>query len=196
MADTTVKIDIETRDRLATIAAARGTSVRALLAEIAVQEENQLKLREAATAAFHAVIVGKKLTVRDYFAIVAAVTRHRVNTPHIEIGRPDTYWRVAALLEQLVLLRPLPARNEYFAYGVAVACIRASGETVDASYKPWRADHRHPRAAPDGVRHRRPAPLPAPRVTDGPKRTTGPLCGPGPPIGLDPPSRQGSGRPI
>ncbi|MER6695187.1 antitoxin MazE7 [Streptomyces minutiscleroticus] len=55
MADTTVKIDTETRDRLAGIAAARGTSVRALLAELAVQEENQLKLR-AATAAFREVI--------------------------------------------------------------------------------------------------------------------------------------------
>ncbi|MGV2918291.1 hypothetical protein [Streptomyces alfalfae] len=42
-----------------------------------------------------------------------------------------------ALLEQLVLLRPLPARNEYFAYGVAVAYIQASGESVDTSYQPW-----------------------------------------------------------
>ncbi|MGP2438420.1 antitoxin MazE7 [Streptomyces sp. JW3] len=55
MADTTVKIDTETRDRLAGIAAARGMSVRALLAELAVQEENQLALR-AATAAFREVI--------------------------------------------------------------------------------------------------------------------------------------------
>ncbi|MFI8221334.1 hypothetical protein [Streptomyces sp. NPDC085932] len=45
MADTTVKIDTETRDRLAAIAAARGTSVRALLADLAVQEENQLRLK-------------------------------------------------------------------------------------------------------------------------------------------------------
>ncbi|WOT40598.1 antitoxin MazE7 [Streptomyces coeruleorubidus] len=55
MADTTVKIDTETRDRLAAIAAARGTSVRALLADLAVQEENQLRLADA-TAAFREVI--------------------------------------------------------------------------------------------------------------------------------------------
>ncbi|MER6406222.1 antitoxin MazE7 [Streptomyces viridosporus] len=55
MADTTVKIDTETRDRLAAIAAARGTSVRALVAELAVQEENQMKLGQA-TAAFRQAI--------------------------------------------------------------------------------------------------------------------------------------------
>ncbi|WP_461091744.1 antitoxin MazE7 [Streptomyces incanus] len=55
MADTTVKIDTETRDRLAAIAAARGTSVRALVAELAVQEENQLKLGQATTAFREAV---------------------------------------------------------------------------------------------------------------------------------------------
>ncbi|OXM60947.1 antitoxin MazE7 [Amycolatopsis sp. KNN50.9b] len=55
MADTTVKIDTETRDRLAAIAAARNTSVRALLADLAVQEENQMKLG-AATAAFRAAV--------------------------------------------------------------------------------------------------------------------------------------------
>ncbi|MFD5309971.1 toxin Doc [Streptomyces ardesiacus] len=83
-------------------------------------------------------LLGKELAVRDYSGLVAAVARHRVNTPHIEVGQPDAFWRAAALLEQLVLLRPLPARNEYFAYGVAVAYIRASTETVDASYEPWR----------------------------------------------------------
>ncbi|MGY1583777.1 toxin Doc [Streptomyces sp. MN13] len=83
-------------------------------------------------------LLGKELTVRDFSGLVAAVARHRVNTPHIEVGSPDAFWRAAALLEQLVLLRPLPARNEYFAYGVAIAYIRASGDTVDSSYEPWR----------------------------------------------------------
>ncbi|MFF1470796.1 hypothetical protein [Streptomyces mirabilis] len=59
-------------------------------------------------------LLGKELAVRDYSALVAAVARHRVNTPQIEVGSPDAYWRTAALLEQIVLLRPLPARNEYF----------------------------------------------------------------------------------
>lgn len=83
-------------------------------------------------------LLGKELAVRDYSALVAAVARHRVNTPQIEVGSPDAYWRAAALLEQIVLLRPLPARNEYFGYGVAVAYIRASGETIDTEYEPWR----------------------------------------------------------
>ncbi|CAL9675556.1 toxin Doc [Streptomyces sp. enrichment culture] len=83
-------------------------------------------------------LLGKDLAVADYSALVAAVARHRVNTPHIDVGAPDAYWRAAALLEQLVLLRPLPARNEFFGYGVAIAYIQASGESVDAAYEPWR----------------------------------------------------------
>lgn len=55
MADTTVKIDTETRDRFAALAAARGMSVRAYLAELAVEEENQAKL-STATDAFRAAI--------------------------------------------------------------------------------------------------------------------------------------------
>ncbi|TQE33180.1 antitoxin MazE7 [Streptomyces ipomoeae] len=47
MADTTVKIDTETRDRFAAIAVARGMSVRALLAELAIEQENQLNLSTA-----------------------------------------------------------------------------------------------------------------------------------------------------
>ncbi|MEU2873035.1 toxin Doc [Streptomyces olivoreticuli] len=83
-------------------------------------------------------LLGKELAVRDYSALVAAVARHRVNTPQLEEGSPDAYWRAAALLEQIVLLRPLPARNEYFGYGVAIAYIEASGESVDTAYEPWR----------------------------------------------------------
>jgi hypothetical protein len=55
MADTTVKIDTETRDRLAAVAAARGISVRALLAQLAVQEETQQMLGKA-TAAFREAV--------------------------------------------------------------------------------------------------------------------------------------------
>ncbi|MEU2873034.1 antitoxin MazE7 [Streptomyces olivoreticuli] len=55
MADTTVKIDAETRDRFAAIAAARGQSMRAYLAELAIEEENQIKLGRA-TAAFRAAV--------------------------------------------------------------------------------------------------------------------------------------------
>ncbi|MFG2234847.1 toxin Doc [Streptomyces sp. NPDC048723] len=83
-------------------------------------------------------LLGKDLGVQDYSGLVAAVARHRVNTPALATDEPDAYWRAAALLEQIVLLRPLPARNEYFAYGVAVAYIRASGKTIDDTFEPWR----------------------------------------------------------
>nr|WSX47529.1 toxin Doc [Streptomyces sp. NBC_00974]WSX54327.1 toxin Doc [Streptomyces sp. NBC_00974] len=83
-------------------------------------------------------LLGKDLGVLDYSGLVAAVARHRVNTPALATDEPDAYWRAAALLEQIVLLRPLPARNEYFGYGVAVAYIRASGKTVDDTFEPWR----------------------------------------------------------
>jgi hypothetical protein len=82
-------------------------------------------------------VLGKNLQIRDYSAPVAAVARHRVNTPHLDVGEPDAYWRAAALLDTLVLQRPLPARNELYGYGVAVAYIEASGETVAASEEQW-----------------------------------------------------------
>ncbi|MFG2342212.1 toxin Doc [Streptomyces yangpuensis] len=83
-------------------------------------------------------LLGQDLGVLDYSGLVAAVARHRVNTPALVADAPDAYWRAAALLEQIVLLRPLPARNEYFGYGVAVAYIRASGKDVDTAFEPWR----------------------------------------------------------
>jgi prophage maintenance system killer protein len=83
------------------------------------------------------VLGGKNLEVWDYSGLVSAVARHRVNTPHLQVGEPDAYWRAAALLETIVLLRPLPARNELFGYAVAVAYIEASGATVAASEQQW-----------------------------------------------------------
>ncbi|MFJ6754475.1 MULTISPECIES: toxin Doc [unclassified Streptomyces] len=83
-------------------------------------------------------LLGNELGVQDYSGLVAAVARHRVNTPALATDEPDAYWRSAALLEQIVLLRPLPARNEYFGYGVAVAYIRASGKDVETTFEPWR----------------------------------------------------------
>ncbi|MFJ6754476.1 MULTISPECIES: antitoxin MazE7 [unclassified Streptomyces] len=50
MADTTVKIDSATRDRFAAVAAAHGKSVRAYLAELAIEQENQLALGRATVA--------------------------------------------------------------------------------------------------------------------------------------------------
>jgi hypothetical protein len=82
-------------------------------------------------------VLGKDLQVRDYSALIAAVARHRVNTPHLDFGEPDAYWRAAALLDTIVLQRPLPARNELYGYAVAVAYIEASGETADADEQQW-----------------------------------------------------------
>ncbi|MFE3737898.1 antitoxin MazE7 [Streptomyces sp. NPDC059134] len=51
MEDTSVKIDTVTRDRFKALAADRGMSVRAYLAELAEREEHESML-ETATAAF------------------------------------------------------------------------------------------------------------------------------------------------
>lgn len=50
-----MKVDSETRDRFAAVAAARGQSVRAYLADLAKEEENQVALSKA-TAVFHDII--------------------------------------------------------------------------------------------------------------------------------------------
>ena len=84
-------------------------------------------------------ILGKELAVHDYSALNAAVARHWVNTPHLTVDTPDAAWRAAALLDTLVHLRPLPARNELYAYGIAVAYLEASGEPVTASLEQWLA---------------------------------------------------------
>ncbi|WP_351228588.1 toxin Doc [Streptomyces sp. NPDC002133] len=82
-------------------------------------------------------VLGKDLQVHDYSGLVAAVARHRVNTPHLDVSDPDAYWRAAALLDTIVLQRPLPARNEAYGYAVAVAYIKACGETVVATQQQW-----------------------------------------------------------
>jgi hypothetical protein len=68
--------------------------------------------------------------VHDFTGLVAAVARHRVNTPRLG-ATADASWRAAALMHTLIRLRPLPARNALFAAGVAVAYMHASGEGID-----------------------------------------------------------------
>lgn len=82
-------------------------------------------------------LLGRELTVNDFSVLAGVTARHRVNTPRLGCD-PDAYWRAAVLLEEMVLLRPLPARNEFFGYSVAVTYIRACGQTVDAPYEQWR----------------------------------------------------------
>lgn len=72
-------------------------------------------------------------SVRDYSGLVAAVARHRVNTPQIGV-EPDASWRAAALLHTIVQLRPLPLRNALFGCMVTVAYMDACGEAIDPPY--------------------------------------------------------------
>jgi hypothetical protein len=80
-----------------------------------------------------AEILPEALSVSDYSGLVAAVARHRVNTPRLGED-PDAAWRAAALLHTIVLLRPLPARNELFGAGIATAYMHASRRAIDPPY--------------------------------------------------------------
>lgn len=83
-------------------------------------------------------ILRADLTVDDLSVLVGMAARHRVNTPRLDLADPDAFWRAAVFLEECVLLRPLPARNELYGYGLAVAYLEASGHRVDTTYEPWR----------------------------------------------------------
>ncbi|MFE2852744.1 toxin Doc [Streptomyces lavendulae] len=78
------------------------------------------------------------LTVNDLSVLVGMAARHRVDPPRLDQEHPDAFWRAAVFLEECVLLRPLPARNEAYGYGLAIAYLEASGMAVDTSYEPWR----------------------------------------------------------
>ncbi|MGW4509231.1 toxin Doc [Streptomyces sp. NPDC004436] len=83
-------------------------------------------------------ILRSDLTVNDLSVLVGMAARHRVNTPRLDQADPDAFWRAAVFLEECVLLRPLPARNEVYGYGVALAYLAACGKLVDAEYEVWR----------------------------------------------------------
>ena len=83
-------------------------------------------------------ILRTDLTVNDLSVLVGMAARHRVNTPRLDESDPDAFWRAATFLEEIVLLRPLPARNELFGYGVAVAYLEASGERLVTKFELWR----------------------------------------------------------
>jgi hypothetical protein len=80
-----------------------------------------------------AEVLPKEPTVHDFSGLVAAVARHRVNTPRLDYTA-DAAWRAAALFHEIVSVRPLPARNALYGALVAVAYMAASGEAVDAPY--------------------------------------------------------------
>lgn len=75
----------------------------------------------------------KHPSVHDFSNLVAAVARHRVNTPQVG-AVADNAWRAAALMHAIIRLRPLPARNALFGTGVAVAYMHATDEGIDPPY--------------------------------------------------------------
>ncbi|MER6526139.1 toxin Doc [Streptomyces sp. NPDC001508] len=71
--------------------------------------------------------------ISDFSALVAAVARHRVDPPRLGVD-PDASWRAAALLQTLLLLRPLPSLNVRYACAVTIAYMHACGEGIDSPY--------------------------------------------------------------
>ncbi|MCX5206041.1 toxin Doc [Streptomyces sp. NBC_00237] len=83
-------------------------------------------------------LLDEDLSVADFSVFVGMAARHKVDPPRYDYHHPDAFWRAAVFLEECVLLRPLPSRNELFGYGLAVAYLELSGERVDTKYELWR----------------------------------------------------------
>ncbi|MFD3484963.1 toxin Doc [Streptomyces sp. NPDC058665] len=80
-----------------------------------------------------AEVLPKHPSVHDFSNLVAAVARHRVNTPQVGVT-VDNAWRAAALMHAIIRLRPLPARNALFGSALAVAYMNAAGEGINPPY--------------------------------------------------------------
>ncbi|MFI8186898.1 toxin Doc [Actinacidiphila glaucinigra] len=80
-----------------------------------------------------AEVLPKQPSVHDFSGLVAAVARHRVNTPQIG-ATVDNAWRAAALMHAIIRLRPLPARNALYGAALATAYMDAVGEGIDPPY--------------------------------------------------------------
>ncbi|GAA1236152.1 toxin Doc [Streptomyces rhizosphaericus] len=78
-------------------------------------------------------VLPKHPHVHDFSSLVAAVARQRVNTPRVG-AVVDNAWRAAALLDTIVRLRPLPARNALYGAALVAAYMDAAGEGIDAPY--------------------------------------------------------------
>jgi prophage maintenance system killer protein len=71
--------------------------------------------------------------IDDFSALVAAVARHRVDPPRLGVDS-DASWRAAALLQTLLVLRPLPTYNVRYACAITIAYMHVSGEGLDTPY--------------------------------------------------------------
>ena len=78
------------------------------------------------------------LAVNDYSVFVGLAARHKVDLPRHDQHNPDPFWRAAVMLEECVVLRPLPARNELYGFGIAVAYLGMHGEQVITKFEAWR----------------------------------------------------------
>ncbi|MEV6654838.1 toxin Doc [Streptomyces sp. NPDC051219] len=80
-----------------------------------------------------AEVLPKHPSIHDFSGLVAAIGRHRVNTPQIG-ATVDNAWRAATLMHTVIRLKPLPARNALFGAGLVLAYMAAAGERIDAPY--------------------------------------------------------------
>ncbi|WP_322500232.1 toxin Doc [Streptomyces rochei] len=78
------------------------------------------------------------LAVNDYSVFVGLAARHKVDPPRHDQHRPDAFWRAAVMLEECVMLRPLPTRNELYGYTVALAYLSMHDEQVSTKFEVWR----------------------------------------------------------
>lgn len=78
------------------------------------------------------------LAVNDYSVLVGLAARHKVDPPRHDQHHPDAFWRAAVMLEECVALRPLPARNELYGFGLAVAYLEMHGVRVNTKFEAWR----------------------------------------------------------
>ncbi|WP_329264488.1 toxin Doc [Streptomyces sp. NBC_01478] len=74
------------------------------------------------------------MSISDYSALVAAVSRHKTKLPTLAAADPDAAWRAAALMHTIVRLEPLPHRNSLYAAFVAAQYMGQSGEGIDPPY--------------------------------------------------------------
>ncbi|MFE9298393.1 toxin Doc [Streptomyces niveus] len=80
-----------------------------------------------------AEVLPKQPSVHDFSNLVAAVARHRANTPQVGIS-VDNAWRAASLMHTIIRLHLLPARSALFGSAIAVAYMDATSEGVNPPY--------------------------------------------------------------
>ncbi|WP_411092820.1 toxin Doc [Streptomyces sp. 049-1] len=78
------------------------------------------------------------LAVNDFSVFVGLAARHKVDPPRHDQHHPDAFWRAAVMLEECVMLRPLPTRNELYGYTVALAYLSMHEEQVNTKFELWR----------------------------------------------------------